>query len=148
MSKDIAFARCPAKRVSVTALPDQQCAIAVGSFGSRPLKLLEKHVEALVAVFTAATVYLGAATVFGLLALFLDRDRAPVPWLFYAVVLWLLSRPPRLLDACGCHTTSFPSSALHPRPDRAARNAKARRPVLSADHPSPHNRPASPGRCQ
>lgn len=65
-------------------------AISVSSFGSRRLKPVEEHFEALVSVFTAATVYLGAATVFGLLALFVDRDVAPLPWLFYAVVLCLL----------------------------------------------------------
>jgi hypothetical protein len=65
-------------------------AISVSSLGSRRLKPVEKHIEALVSVFTAATIYLGAATVFSLLALFLDRDVAPVSWLSYAVVLCLL----------------------------------------------------------
>jgi hypothetical protein len=65
-------------------------AISVSSFGSARLKPVAEHVEALVTTFTAATVYLGAATVFSLLALILDRDGAPLPWLFYAVVFWLL----------------------------------------------------------
>ena len=65
-------------------------AISVSSFGSRRLKPVEEHFEALVSVFTAATVYLGGATVLSLLALFADRDGAPLPWLFYAVFLCLL----------------------------------------------------------
>ena len=64
-------------------------AITVAAFRSDRLGLVRKHVQTLVATFSAATLYLGVATLVSIAALLFDRDADPIPLFFYSVVLVL-----------------------------------------------------------
>lgn len=62
-------------------------AITVSAFGSRRLRPVDGHIATLIATFSMATAYLGSATLVALVALVVDQDSRPAPWLFYTVLL-------------------------------------------------------------